>query len=223
VSVATIELRFTLRQGAVTVAPDAAASARTLALFGPSGSGKTSILEAIAGIRAPQAGRIVVDGRVLLDTAAGVDVPARRRRVGYVPQDALLFPHLDVRHNVLYANPSASLDAHATLVDLLELGPLLDRDVGALSGGERQRVALARALCARPAVLLLDEPLAAVDLGRRRAIVSALTRIRDELAVPFVYVTHAPEEACEIADQALVLEQGRVVAAGPPADVIRPA
>jgi molybdate transport system ATP-binding protein len=221
--VATFELRFVLRQGAVTVAPDAAGSARTLALFGPSGSGKTSILEAIAGIRAPQAGRIAIDGRVLLDTAAGLDVPARRRRVGYVPQDALLFPHLDVRRNILYATPHGSLDARAALVDLLELGPLLDRGVASLSGGERQRVALARALCADPAVLLLDEPLAAVDLGRRRAIVAALTRIRDELGVPLVYVTHAPEEAVAIADHALVLEQGRVVAAGPPGEVIRAA
>ena len=151
-------------------------------------------------------------------------MPARRRRVGYVPQDALLFPHLDVRRNVLYAAaPGASLEAHAALVGLLELDTLLDRDVGSLSGGERQRVALARALVAGPAVLLLDEPLAAVDLGRRRAIVAALTRIRDELAVPLVYVTHAPEEAVAIADHALVLERGRVAASGPPAEVIRAA
>jgi molybdate transport system ATP-binding protein len=218
---ATFDLRFTLRQGAVTVAPEATVTCRTLALFGPSGSGKTSVLEAIAGIRAPQAGRIAIDARVLLDTDAGIDVPARRRGVGYVPQDALLFPHLDVRRNVLYATPDGTLDADAALVDLLDLGPLLDRDVASLSGGERQRVALARALCAKPSVLLLDEPLAAVDLGRRRAIVSALTRIRDELAVPLVYVTHAPDEAAAIADHALVLEQGHVVATGPPAEAIR--
>jgi molybdate transport system ATP-binding protein len=217
---AIFELRFALRQGAFTVAPDAAPAAGTLALFGPSGSGKTSIVEAIAGMRAPQQGRIAIDGRVLLDTGAGIDVPARHRRVGYVPQDALLFPHLDARANILYATPDGSIDEADPLVGMLELGGLLDRHVGSLSGGERQRVALARALVARPEVLLLDEPLAAVDLRRRRAILDALRRIRDELAIPVVYVTHAIEEAVAMADHALVLEDGRVVAAGVPAEVI---
>ena len=214
------DLRFTLRQGAFTVAPDVAPTAHTLALFGPSGSGKTSIVEAIAGIRSPQRGRIAIDGRVLLDTDAGISVPARRRRVGYVPQDALLFPHFDVRRNILYATPHASIAERGALVELLDLGPLLDRDVESLSGGERQRVALARALHAKPDVLLLDEPLAAVDLCRRRAIVGALRRIRDDLRIPLVYVTHAPDEAVAIADYALVLERGRVVASGAPGDVI---
>ena len=214
------DLRFTLRQGAFTVAPDAAPEAQTLALFGPSGSGKTSIVEAIAGIRSPQEGRIAIAGRVLLDTAAGVSVPARRRRVGYVPQDALLFPHFDVRRNILYATPEASIADREALVELLDLGPLLDRGVDSLSGGERQRVALARALYADPEVLLLDEPLAAVDLRRRRAILGALRRIRDDLRIPLVYVTHAADEAAAVADHALVLEGGRVVASGAPGDVI---
>jgi molybdate transport system ATP-binding protein len=217
---AVFELRFTLRQGAFTVEANVAPEARTLALFGPSGSGKTSIVEAIAGLRSPQRGRIAVDGRTLIDTDAGVSVPARQRCIGYVPQDALLFPHLDVRRNVLYAIPGGPAAPRRSLVDLLDLGPLLERNVGSLSGGERQRVALARALHADPAVLLLDEPLAAVDLRRRRTIVDALTRIRDELAIPLVYVTHAADEAAIIADHALVLEEGRVVASGAPADVL---
>jgi molybdate transport system ATP-binding protein len=218
--VTTFELRFTLHQGAFRVEADVEAEAKTLALFGPSGSGKTSIVEAVAGLRAPQGGRIAVAGRVLLDTAAGVSVPARLRRVGYVPQDALLFPHLDVRANILYAKPEKPFDAGGTLADLLDLDRLLDRDVASLSGGERQRVSLARALHANPALLLLDEPLAAVDVRRRKAILAAFVRIRNELRVPLIYVTHAADEARAIADYALVLEAGRVVAAGPAADVI---
>jgi molybdate transport system ATP-binding protein len=218
--VTTFELRFTLHQGAFRVEADVEAEAKTLALFGPSGSGKTSIVEAVAGLRAPQGGRIAVAGRVLLDTAAGVSVPARLRRVGYVPQDALLFPHLDVRANILYAKPEKPFDAGGTQADLLDLDRLLDRDVASLSGGERQRVSLARALHANPALLLLDEPLAAVDVRRRKAILAAFVRIRNELRVPLIYVTHAADEARAIADYALVLEAGRVVAAGPAADVI---
>lgn len=216
----SFDLRFTLRQGDFIVAPNVTRAAHTLALFGPSGSGKTSIVEAVAGIRAPQRGRIAIGGQVLLDTEAGVVVPTRQRRVGYVPQDALLFPHLDVRANILYARPGETLDEGDHVVELLGIGGLLDRHVQSLSGGERQRVALARALHARPSVLLLDEPLAAVDLRRRRATVDALCRIRDEVGVPLVYVTHAADEAAAIADCALVLADGQVTAAGPPAEVI---
>jgi molybdate transport system ATP-binding protein len=217
---AAFDLRFTLCQGAFTVAPDVVPEAMTLALFGPSGSGKTSIMEAIAGIRSPQRGRIAINGRVLLDTEAGVSVPARHRRIGYVPQDVLLFPHLNVRQNILFGAPQTSIGEREALVELLNLGPLLDRDAESLSGGERQRVALARALHSNPEVLLLDEPLAAVDLRRRQTIIGALRRIRDDLRIPLVYVTHAATEAMAIADHALVLEEGRVLASGPPGDVI---
>jgi molybdate transport system ATP-binding protein len=214
------ELRFVLTQGAFTVAADLDIAARAVALFGPSGSGKTTILEAIAGLRTPQHGRISVCGRVLCDTDARTSVPVRDRHVGYVPQDVLLFPHLDVRRNVTYAQARRTHIDVPGLDDLLGLTPLMDRNVSSLSGGERQRVALARALYSGPDVLLLDEPLAAVDLARRRLILETLVAIRDELKVPLIYVTHSPEEARAIADHAIVLDEGKVVAAGAPVDVL---
>jgi molybdate transport system ATP-binding protein len=223
------ELRFSLTQGSFTIAPDLVAAARAIALFGPSGSGKTSILEAIAGLRTPQRGRIAVHRRVLFDTETGTSVPVRDRHVGYVPQDVLLFPHLNVRKNITYAegrrlrpgpgHGRQDLDVPG-LDDLLGLTSLMDRRVAGLSGGERQRVALARALYSGPDVLLLDEPLAAVDLARRRLILDALIAIRDRLRIPLVYVTHSPDEARAIADYAIVLDEGKVVAAGAPEEVL---
>ena len=218
---ARFELRFSLMQGAFTVAPELDIHARAVALFGPSGSGKTSILEAIAGLRTPQRGRIAVRGRVLCDTATHTNVPVRDRHVGYVPQDVLLFPHLDVRKNVTYARERRATVDVPDLDHLLGLTMLMDRKVAGLSGGERQRVALARALYSGPDVLLLDEPLAAVDLARRRLILDVLVAIRDDLRVPLVYVTHSPDEARAIADYAIVLDDGKVVAAGAPGDVLR--
>ena len=222
---ATFDLNFTLVQGSVTIEIAVATEARAIALFGPSGSGKTSVLEAIAGLRTPQRGRIAIDGRMLLDRAAGTNLPPRHRRVGYVPQDVLLFPHLDVRGNVRYGESRSGLPAggpgtDGRLTELLELSHLMDRRVASLSGGERQRVALARALRSGPDLLLLDEPLAAVDLPRRGRITAALLRIRDDLGVPIVYVTHAPDEAAALTDYAIVMADGRVVAAGPPGDVL---
>jgi molybdate transport system ATP-binding protein len=217
---ARFELRFSLTQGAFTVAPDLEIAARAVALFGPSGSGKTSILEAIAGLRTPQHGRIAVRGRVLSDTATHTNVRVRDRHVGYVPQDVLLFPHLDVKKNITYARPRRPGVDVPDLDHLLGLTTLMDRKVAGLSGGERQRVALARALYSGPDVLLLDEPLAAVDLARRRLILDTLIAIRDDLQVPLVYVTHSPEEARAIADYAIVLDDGQVVAAGAPVDVL---
>jgi molybdate transport system ATP-binding protein len=219
--VATFELAFSLRQGAFVLEVAHAISARAVALFGPSGSGKTTIVEAIAGLRQPHRGRIAVNGRVLYDSDAHLDLPPRERRVGYVPQDVLLFPHMDVRGNVLYGRRNGGPVALPRLADLLELAPLMTRTVAALSGGERQRVAIARALLSGPDVLLLDEPLAAVDVPRRQRITSTLLRIRDELAVPIVYVTHAADEAQAVADHAIVLEAGKVVASGPARDVLR--
>lgn len=226
---ATFELDFTLRQGGFTVEVAERSEARALALFGPSGSGKTTIVEAIAGLRRPDRGAIAVAGRRLFASEARIDLPPRDRRAGYVPQDVLLFPHMTVRRNILYAvrdpqpgprdRRSGARDVDA-IVHLLELRELMDRGVGSLSGGERQRVALARALTSNPAVLLLDEPMAAVDLPRRRRILDALLRIRDELRIPLVYVAHSPEEVARIADRVLVLESGRVVAAGAPHEVL---
>ena len=222
------ELDFLLTQGAFNLAARVDVAARAIALFGPSGSGKTSILEAIAGLRTPRHGRIAVRGRRLLDTAGGINIPVRDRHVGYVPQDVLLFPHLDVKGNITYARRRLrqGFGGQAPDIDipdldhLLGLTTLMDRKVSSLSGGERQRVALARALYSGPDVLLLDEPLAAVDLARRRLILDVLVAIRDDLRVPLVYVTHSPDEARAVADYAIVLDEGKVVAAGVPAEVL---
>ena len=213
---AAFDLDFTLRQGEFTLSVSLNVEARALALFGPSGAGKTSVLETVAGLRMPKSGRIVVNGHRLFDSACGINVAARHRRIGYVPQDTLLFPHLNVRENVTYAKREGQRPDLRVLADLLELSALMDRRVGSLSGGERQRVAMARALYSGPDVLLLDEPLAAVDLPRRRRIVEALLGIRDELSVPLVYVTHLPEEALSVADWAVLIDEGRIAASGPP-------
>ncbi|MBM3777772.1 MAG: ATP-binding cassette domain-containing protein [Acidimicrobiia bacterium] len=216
----TFDLDVVLRQGGFELRVQERVDARAVALVGPSGSGKTTLVEVVAGLRRPDRGTIAIDGRVLCSTAAGVHVAARDRRVGYVPQDVLLFPHLSVRRNVLYgARDGASADLD-DVTELLELQPLMTRDVASLSGGERQRVALGRALMARPALLLLDEPLAAVDLPRRHRILQALLAIRDRLRLPMLYVAHAPEEIRVVADRVLALDAGRVIAAGPPADLL---
>src|SRR5829696_8684909 len=218
-----IDLAFTLEQDGFELAIDHDADSRVLALFGPSGSGKTTTLEVIAGLRAPVRGRIAIAGRELYSSEARLNLPPRHRGVGYVPQDALLFPHLDVRGNVLFGAQRVRAHGHRCALDdvlaLVEAGPLLDRDVAGLSGGERQRVALARALMSSPDVLLLDEPLAAVDLPLRRRIVTSLRRIRDDLGVPVIYVTHDPAELRTIADTVIVLDEGRVVQWGPPESV----
>ena len=217
---AAFELDFALHQGDFTLDVGVRVEGRAVALFGPSGSGKTSALEVIAGLRTPRRGRIAVNGHVLLDSDRHVNVPVRHRRTGYVPQDILLFPHLGVRENVTYGLRDGTRPDLRVLVDLLELSTLMDRGVSSLSGGERQRVAMARALYSGPDVLLLDEPLAAVDLPRRRRIVEALLGIRDELSVPLIYVTHLPEEALSVADWVVLIDNGRVTASGPPSDVI---
>ena len=180
-----------------------------LGLFGPSGAGKTTLLESIAGIRRPSRGEIAVDGVTLFSSARNIDVPARHRRIGYVPQDALLFPHMSVRGNLLFGATSTRLEL-ANVAEMLEIAPLLDRRTQGLSGGERQRVALGRALMTHPALLLMDEPLAAVDRARRERILPYLLRIRRELHVPLVYVTHDARELEQIADRVLVLIDGRV-------------
>jgi molybdate transport system ATP-binding protein len=213
---AAFDFDFTLDQGEFTLAFSVHVDARALAVFGPSGSGKTSALEAVAGLRTPRRGRIAVNGHVLVDTEAHVNIPVRHRRTGYVPQDILLFPHLNVRDNVIYGRRAGNRPDLAVLIDLLELEPLMNRRVASLSGGERQRAAMARALYSGPDVLLLDEPLAAVDLPRRRRIVDALLGIRDQLGVPLIYVTHWPEEALTVADWAVLIDNGRILAEGPP-------
>ncbi len=215
----SITLDFTLRQAAFTLEVHQTVSARTVALFGASGAGKTTTLDAIAGLRRPRAGVIRVGARALFDAGSGVDLAVHDRRVGYVPQDVALFPHLDVEHNVLYGARSTSASAQVILA-LLEIDTLLARRVDALSGGERQRVALARALMSTPDLLLLDEPLAALDVELRDRILPYLERVRDEIGTPMIYVSHVAAEVRRIAEWVLVLERGRVSRAGPPDDVL---
>ena len=167
------------------------------------------------------AARSLIDDHVLFSSAKRIDVPVHKRHVGYVAQDVSLFPHLSVRRNVLYGRREGQRMSLPTVAAMLEIEPLLDRGVSQLSGGERQRVALARALMSSAAVLLLDEPLAAVDLELRRRILPYLERVRDELRVPIVYVTHAREEVHALADFVVMLERGRVVQSGEPAEVLR--
>jgi molybdate transport system ATP-binding protein len=194
------------------------------ALFGPSGAGKTTLINALAGLLEPRAGRIDLHGRCLFDAARGIWTAPHRRRIGYVFQDARLFPHLSVRANLLFGWRRASqrLEQPAVdhLVELLGIGALLARAPRTLSGGERQRVALGRALLAAPELLLLDEPLAAVDQGRKHEILPYLERVRDEARIPILYVSHAIDEVVRLADRMVVLEHGRIVAAGPTAELM---
>lgn len=209
-----IHLDFTLRQGSFAVDVHERLTGRVTALFGPSGAGKTTVLDAIAGLRRPSTGSIAIDSRVLFDRARGIDVPPHRRHVGYVAQDVALFPHMTVRRNVLYGRREGQKLLLETVAAMLEIEALLDRRVPQLSGGERQRVAVARALMSVPQVLLFDEPLAAVDVERRRRIWPYLERIRDELRVPIVYVTHDAVEVDRLADHIVFLENGRVTHSG---------
>jgi len=216
-----IDLAFDIRfqQGQFTLEVADRSRVNVLGLFGPSGAGKTTLLEAIAGIRKPSRGEIVLGDTTLFSADKGIHVAPRDRRIGYVPQDALLFPHMSVRGNLLFGATSSALDLQ-TVAGMLEIAPLLSRRVQGLSGGERQRIALGRALMTHPALLLMDEPLAAVDRERRERILPYLLRIRGELQVPLVYVTHDAEELSQIADRVLVIGDGRVLRAGAPAEVI---
>jgi molybdate transport system ATP-binding protein len=195
-----------------------------VALFGPSGSGKTSLLDLFAGLRRAPSAFISLDGKVLTDTAIGWEVPTRARRIGYVPQDGALFPHISVRQNLLYGchGRAPVTDRSLTLehvAEVLEIEQFLDRSINRLSGGERQRVALARALLSSPRLLLLDEPMSGLDYTLKTRILEYLRRIRDEFKVPMVYVTHHPEEVFAVCDELLVLDRGRVVGQGRPQDL----
>lgn len=196
------------------------------ALFGPSGSGKSSLIRLIAGLDRPGDGRIVIAGRTVVDTAAGVFVPVHRRRIGLVFQDAQLLPHLDVGSNLTYgrffAPRSERRIAFDPVVEVLGIGHLLRRRPATLSGGERQRVAIGRALLASPRVLLMDEPLASLDEARKREILPFIEQLRDAFAIPIVYVSHAAEEVNRLAGLVVRIENGRVAAIGTPTEVLLP-
>ena len=192
--------------------------ARVTALFGPSGAGKTTIINMIAGLLAPDRGRIMYRGKLLFDAAGKVNLPPYRRRFGYVFQDGRLFPHLTVRGNLEYGRRMYRLKRDPgkleRVVAMLDIAHLADRRPGKLSGGERQRVAIGRALLMRPQLLLLDEPLASLDAARKAEIMPYLERLRDEAQVPMIYVTHQAEDARRLATMVVRVEAGRVAAVG---------
>ncbi len=201
---------------------------RVTAIFGPSGSGKTTLLDAIAGLRKIAAGEIEIDGKTLFSSARRINLRPQQRGIGYVPQEGALFPHLSVRKNILFG---ATRDGHAGnkgltvdhVVDILEIGDLLNRPVTKLSGGEAQRVALARAILSQPGLLLLDEPLAALDIGLKERILPYLGRVRDEFKIPMIYVTHNLTEVLTLADWVLMIQHGKLVAQGVPKETFRSA
>ncbi len=204
---------------------DASFAARVTAVFGPSGSGKTTLLDAIAGLKEIAAGEIEIEGKILFSSARHINRSPQERGVGYVPQEGALFPHLSVRQNILFGarrNGAAGQTRGATLehvVDVLEIRSLLDRPVTQLSGGESQRVALARAILCGPQLLLLDEPLAALDIGLKEKILPYLARVRDEFRLPIVYVTHNMTEVLTLADWVLMIRRGRLIAQGVPKEL----
>jgi molybdate transport system ATP-binding protein len=205
-----------------------AAEGGLTALFGRSGSGKTSLVNVIAGLIRPEHGRVVVDGETLTDVEHGIFVPPKKRRVGYVFQEGRLFPHMTVRQNLLYGRWFAPRNGRAGgcpgeidhVIDLLGIGGLLARRPANLSGGEKQRVAIGRALLAHPRLLVMDEPLTALDEARKAEILPYIERLRDEAGVPIVYVSHAIAEVARLATTLVVLSEGRVAAIGPTAAVM---
>src|SRR6185295_15117950 len=213
-----IQLRHRLDAFQLDAAFEFGNSPGVSALFGPSGAGKSTIINAIAGLIAPEFGRIVINGETLLDTERGLSVPARARRIGVVFQDTRLFPHLDVQGNLLYGSRRAPVKSDASrtaaVVGLLGLEGLLNRRPRTLSGGERSRVALGRALLMNPRALLLDEPLAALDAARKAEILPYLERLVHETQIPMLYVSHSLDEVARLADRMIVIDKGRVVAEG---------
>ncbi|EQA3418175.1 molybdenum ABC transporter ATP-binding protein ModC [Cronobacter dublinensis] len=189
------------------------------AVFGVSGAGKTSLINAISGLTRPQHGRIVLNDRVLSDTETDIFLPPEKRRIGYVFQDARLFPHYKVRGNLKYGMAKEMAAQFDKLVTLLGIEPLLDRLPGTLSGGEKQRVAIGRALLTAPELLLLDEPLASLDVPRKRELLPYLQRLAREINIPMLYVSHSLEEILHLADKVLVLEQGEVKVFGSLEDI----
>lgn len=218
-----IALDIRHRQGRFTLDAAFESGGGLTALFGPSGSGKTTLVNAIAGLLRPDQGRIAFDGEVWFDAERRLFVPPHRRRLGYVFQEGRLFPHLTVRQNLTYGRwfrRRTGGESLSRVVDLLGVGHLLDRRPSLLSGGEKQRVAIGRALMADPRLLLMDEPLAALDAERKAEILPYIERLRDESRLPIVYVSHSVEEVSRLASSIVVLAQGHVVATGSAREVL---
>jgi molybdate transport system ATP-binding protein len=216
------ELSVRLERDGFRLAVDLAWNERVVVIFGPSGSGKSTLFEVLLGLRPGSQARLCLDGTWLEDDRRGLRLPIERRGLGWVPQDTALFPHLSVERNLRFGMPRG-VDAGTRLaraVEVLELGPLLRRNVGDLSGGERQRVAIGRAIASGPRALLLDEPLASLDLALRARVLRHLLRVRDALDLPILYITHDPDEALLVGERVVVLDAGHEVASGPPGEVL---
>jgi molybdate transport system ATP-binding protein len=220
----TIVIDVQKRLGTFSLEAAFSGSGRLTALFGQSGSGKTSLVNLVAGLSRPDHGRIAIDRTVLVDTERGIFLPPHKRRIGYVFQDARLFPHLTVSQNLRYGRwftPAAERYADANrIIELLGIGPLLDRRPDTLSGGEKQRVAIGRALIASPRLMLMDEPLAALDDARKAEILPYIERLRDEMQIPIIYVSHSVAEVARLADDVAILSGGRVLSHAGAADVL---
>ncbi|HIJ37787.1 MAG TPA: molybdenum ABC transporter ATP-binding protein [Rhodospirillaceae bacterium] len=217
-----ISLRHEL--GAFRLAVDLSAGPGITALFGPSGSGKTSLINLVAGLMRPQQGHIAVDGRVLFDDRLGIDLPPEKRHLGYVFQDGRLFPHLSVRANLTFGQrrhrPDRQRIGFDDVVALLGLDALLERRPHKLSGGEKQRVAIGRALLADPRILLMDEPLASLDAGRKEEVLPFIHRLARHYRLPILYVSHSLDEILGLSDNLALLAEGRILAVGPTEDIL---
>ncbi|MGB0659502.1 MAG: molybdenum ABC transporter ATP-binding protein [Mangrovicoccus sp.] len=221
----SLDVRLKLRNQDFTLDVEFHAPDGATVLFGASGSGKTSVVKAVAGLIRPEMGQVAVGDWPLLDTARGIFLPPHRRRLGYVFQEPRLFPHLTVRQNLRYGQWFAPKEANRVdldrVIELLGLGPLLARRPAKLSGGEKQRVAIGRALLASPKLILADEPLSSLDPARKSEILPYFEMLRDEVAVPILYVTHSVAEARRLATTVVELRAGRVLRQGPAAEVLR--
>jgi molybdate transport system ATP-binding protein len=220
----TLQVEARLRRGDFQLEVRFEAGPGVTALFGPSGCGKTTVLDLVAGLERPDSGHISIADEVLVDTVAGTWVPSHLRQVGYVFQDSRLFPHLSVAQNLDYGARFARRREQAPVrdhvVELLGLGALLERRPATLSGGEKQRVAIGRALLSAPRLLLLDEPMASLDVARRAEILPYLARVREQAGIPILHVSHALPEVARLADAVVLMEHGRVTAVGPVAELL---
>lgn len=221
----TISLDIRLRQGEFELDCQFAAQERVIGLFGPSGAGKSSLLRVIGGLVRPDSGRVEIAGRCVFDSELGIHVPAYRRRIGYVFQQARLFPHLNVRHNLTYGTwfrrHQSARAGFDQIVEMLDIGALLKRRIGGLSGGEQQRIAIGRALLSDPALLLLDEPLASLDAGRKEEVLPYLERLSAESELPIIFVSHQIDELLRLANRHVAaIRDGRIVFSGPTAEFL---